>query len=157
MSDPTGEIGLVEAWNAANRMTLLVLGALSAEALAARLDKGRTVGEMIAHLHNNRLAWLEHAGKDLMGSVAKLEGDQMTNAAALRSALEASGTAWAEVFRRAGETGKVKNFKRSPETFLGYLIAHEGYHQGEIGMVLAQAGHRLPKEVAYGIWEWGKI
>ena len=65
--------------------------------------------------------------------------------------------AWAEVFRRAGETGKVKSFKRSPETFLGYLIAHEGYHQGEIGMVLAQTGHRLPKEVAYGIWEWGKI
>jgi len=149
---------LAETWEIANRMTLLVLDAISQEALAEPSSgKGRSVGAMLAHLHNNRLAWLEFAARDLFGELAKIDGDQATDKGVLREGLEASGRAFAEVFRRSVETGKIKGFKRSPAAFLGYLIAHEGYHHGEIGMVLAQAGHRLPKEVAYGMWEWNKL
>src|SRR5262245_2176849 len=153
----TTETDLQQAWNIANRMTLLVLDALTDAALTARLDKGRTVGEILAHMHNNRLAWLEHSASDLFNKLTKIEGEQVNNRAALRSAFEASGAAVAELLNRGEQKGKITGFKRSPTAFMGYLIAHEGYHHGEIGILLAQAGHRVPREIAYGMWEWGKI
>ncbi len=52
--------------------------------------------------------------------------------------------------------GKIKGFKPHPAAFLGYAIAHEAYHVGEIGMTLKQSGRALDEKVAYGIWEWGK-
>ncbi|MDQ2888166.1 MAG: hypothetical protein M3Y39_19015 [Chloroflexota bacterium] len=36
--------------------------------------------------------------------------------------------------------GKVKGFKSHAVAFLGYLISHESYHRGEIGIILTQAG-----------------
>jgi uncharacterized damage-inducible protein DinB len=48
--------------------------------------------------------------------------------------------------------GKIKGI-RPHATFLGYMIAHESYHRGEIGMVLAQSGHPLDNKIAYGMWE----
>jgi uncharacterized damage-inducible protein DinB len=50
----------------------------------------------------------------------------------------------AEMFQQAVEAGKVKGWKHSPPAFMGYCIAHEGYHLGEIGMTLKQAGHHRP-------------
>lgn len=51
--------------------------------------------------------------------------------------------------------GKIKGFRPHASAFLGYLVAHESYHQGEIGLILGQAGLPLDKKVAYGMWEWG--
>jgi uncharacterized damage-inducible protein DinB len=39
---------------------------------------------------------------------------------------------------------------------MGYLISHESYHRGEIGIILTQAGYKLDQKIAYGMWEWGK-
>ena len=39
--------------------------------------------------------------------------------------------------------------------FVAYLVAHEAYHWGEVGVLLAQQGERLPRELAYGLWDWG--
>ncbi len=35
--------------------------------------------------------------------------------------------------------------------FVGYLVAHDGYHWGEIGIALAQSGRPLDRKVAYGM------
>ena len=51
--------------------------------------------------------------------------------------------------------GKVKNFKPHVTAFLGYMISHESYHRGEIGIVLAQSGYPLDQKISYGMWEWG--
>jgi hypothetical protein len=39
---------------------------------------------------------------------------------------------------------------------LGYFIAHEGHHRGQIVMLARQLGHRLPAEVTNGLWHWVK-
>jgi len=39
---------------------------------------------------------------------------------------------------------------------LGYFIAHEGHHRGQIVMVARQLGCRLPVEVTAGLWQWSK-
>jgi uncharacterized damage-inducible protein DinB len=39
---------------------------------------------------------------------------------------------------------------------LGYFIAHEGHHRGQIVMLARQLGYRLPPEVTAGLWQWSK-
>lgn len=39
---------------------------------------------------------------------------------------------------------------------LGYFIAHEGHHRGQIVMLARQMGCRLPVEVTGGLWQWSK-
>jgi uncharacterized damage-inducible protein DinB len=53
------------------------------------------------------------------------------------------------------DSGKVKNFKPGVVAFLGYVIAHESHHRGQIILSLKQSGHSVSKKVGYGIWEWG--
>ena len=49
----------------------------------------------------------------------------------------------------------MKGFKPHITAFLGYIIAHESHHRGQIALSLKQAGHALDRKVGYGIWEWG--
>src|SRR5262249_2412548 len=123
-------------------MCLYVLDAIAPAALGGvSASKGRSVGAIFAHLHTARLMWLEAATPELMEGLCKIAKADVTNKKVLHQSLQQSGRATEALLRKAVETGKVKGFKRSPAAFLGYLIAHEGYHLGEIGITLKQAGH----------------
>ena len=37
---------------------------------------------------------------------------------------------------------------------LAYFSAHEGHHRGQILMLARQLGHRLPREVIDGMWQF---
>lgn len=50
----------------------------------------------------------------------------------------------------------MKGWKGAPATFLAYVIAHEAHHRGLAMVAMRVAGHKLPKEVVYGQWDWGK-
>jgi uncharacterized damage-inducible protein DinB len=154
---------MMEAWGVHGRLWALLLDNLPQEALPGVPVgmKGRSVGEIFAHVHNTRLMWLEVSPK-LMAGVAKIpvkskEDKAALSVAALRAGLAASHTAMAALFQEAVEKGKAKYYKRSPTTFYSYVVAHEWYHIGEICMTLTQAGHKLDDKVLYGIWEWDKV
>lgn len=61
----------------------------------------------------------------------------------------------AQLLAAALERGKISGFRGAPAVFVAYLVAHEAYHWGEVGALLAQQGTRLPRELAYGLWDWG--
>ena len=150
------EAQLLEAWEIHNRIVLYVLDAIAPEALAAKPIKGRSPGEMFAHIHNVRLLWLKSTAPNLLEGVSKVEKEVAIDKEQLRRSLEESGHAVGELLTGAVEQGgKVKGFKPHATAFLAYLISHEAYHQGEIGFSLTQAGHPLDKKTAYGMWEWG--
>jgi uncharacterized damage-inducible protein DinB len=71
-------------------------------------------------------------------------------------ALEQSREALSKLIGRALETdGRIKGFRPDVAGFLGYLIAHDAHHRGQIAMLARQLGHPLPQKINFGMWEWG--
>jgi uncharacterized damage-inducible protein DinB len=147
---------IIETWNISSRITLYVLDAIQPEALADNLGaRAWSVGRHFAHLHNNRIAWMKQY-PDFVAHLSEVSGDRPDDKTLLRQSLESSAQAMTNVLAYGLEKGKISGFKRSVEAFIGYLVAHEAYHISEISVILTQCGHRLDKEVAWGIWEWDK-
>lgn len=148
---------LIETWGILTRVTRLLLEAIPSEALADKLEtRGWSVGKHFAHLHAVRLMWLE-GYPALTTGLSKVPTEQIEDKAVLLAALDTSAQTVSAMLEQAIAADKVKNFKRPPAAFVGYLVAHESYHHGEIGVILAQSGHRLPKDAAWGMWEWDKL
>lgn len=152
--DPEKEI--IDTWNINNRINLYMLDAIPAEALNdVSTSKGRNVAQQFAHLHNVRLMWLKPSGPELMAGLEKIEKEVAADKKLLTRSLKESGKAMEALFKKAVADGKVKSFKPHVTAFLGYILAHESHHRGQIALCLKQSGHTLDKKIAYGIWEWG--
>ncbi len=148
---------LLETWRIHNRINLYLLAAIKLEALNdLSTSKGRTVAAQCAHIHNVRLMWLKSAAPELLAGVEKIEQENAVDEQLLKQAFNASGEAIAGLLQQSlAADGRVKGFKPHAVAFLGYLIAHEAHHRGQIALTLKQAGHALDKKTAYGLWEWG--
>jgi len=116
--------------------------------------KGRTIAAIVAHMHNVRLMWLKAAAKE--GKMPEqLDRTSVTPAHAAQ-ALEKSREALRSVLEAALERdGRVKGFRPDVAGFLGYLIAHDAHHRGQISMLARQVGRPLPQKAMFGMWEWG--
>jgi uncharacterized damage-inducible protein DinB len=148
---------IVDTWTIHNRINLYLLEAIPSAALSAvSASKGRTVAEQLAHLHDVRLMWLKVSGPELMEGLQKIEKETAADKKLLARRLKESGTAMERLLKKSLENnGKIKGFKPHIAAFLGYIIAHESHHRGQIALSLKQAGYPLDKKVGYGIWEWG--
>lgn len=148
-------VALLNAFHTNDRINHYLIENLSPEAWRGKLpaDKGRTIAAIVAHMHNVRVMWLKVAKSENIPEPldrAKVTSEQAKNA------LEASQKALAVLIRRALEgNGKIKNFRPDVAGFVGYLIAHDAHHRGQIAMLARQLGHPLPQKAMFGMWEWG--
>jgi uncharacterized damage-inducible protein DinB len=147
---------LAHVWDVNNRVNLRLLDALSDEQLAATiLPRGKSVASYFVHIHMARYYWLERRDRDLAKRVKKLPGGTAPRST-LRQALIDSGKAIAEFLTEAESTGKVKSSKLGPIGFLGYALAHEGHHRGQILLQLKIAKMPLDRAASYTLWIWDK-
>jgi uncharacterized damage-inducible protein DinB len=147
---------LLNAFNTNNRINLYLVESISHEAWRAKPadGKGRTIAAIVAHMHNVRVMWLKVSAK---GSEIPQQLDRATvTPAQAVQALEQSRGALCELMSGALQTdGRVKGFRPDVAGFLGYLIAHDAHHRGQIAMLTRQLGHPLPQKINFGMWEWG--
>lgn len=145
----------ISTWEISNRINLYLIDAIPEEHFKDQsASKGRTVGEQLAHIHNVRLMWLQASMPQLMETVAKIEKDAITKKEIVEQ-FRKSEKAISQLLEKGLAEGKIKGFKPHAQAFLGYLIAHEAHHRGQIVLSLKQAGHALDKKVLFGLWEWG--
>ena len=147
---------LIETWKIHNRINLYLLAAIPTDQLGQLSTlKGRTIFKLFAHMHNVRLMWLKEVAPDLMAGLEKVEGDNGTHEQ-LSGALTSSGQAVESLLRKSfADGGRVRGFKPHAVAFMGYLIAHDAHHRGQLTMTLKALGHPLDNKTDYGMWEWG--
>jgi uncharacterized damage-inducible protein DinB len=146
---------LLNAFNANNRINQYLIDNLPPAAWKTKSaeGKGRTIGAIVAHMHNVRVMWLKAVKAEEIP--AQLDRGSVTPAQAIR-ALEGSRHALSVVISRAlAHDGRVKGFRPDVAGFLGYLISHDAHHRGQITMLARQLGHPLPQKAMFGMWEWG--
>jgi uncharacterized damage-inducible protein DinB len=155
MNSSQGE--LAETWRINHRINLRLLDALTDGQLAATiLPRGKTVTSYFVHIHMARFYWLERRSRALAKGLKKIPGGTASRSA-LRQALMDSSTAMEEFFAEAERTGKIKGSKLGPIGFLGYALAHEGHHRGQILLHLKIAKKPLDRATSYTLWYWSKI
>lgn len=153
---------LLEMWQAHVAINIYLLQNLPEGGLDAIPNSdGMQVRQIFAHINDLRLRWMHGAAPDLAIDLAWFEKqpDLAPDASQLAQALEHSGEAVAALIRRSTQAGaRINGFPGPVAAFLGYLISHESYHWGEIGIALSQSGTPLSKEAALGIWKgwWGR-
>lgn len=144
---------LVETILISDRINRFLLDALDDHQLLAKVENSKTPTGHFCHIHNVRLMWI----KAIAGSceLAKLE-EKGSSRREISIGLEESAAQLAELVAEAINKGvRVKGFKPSTESFVGYLCAHDSFHRAQIELVLRQAGIPVNDKVAYGMWEWG--
>ena len=152
-------LALLNAFNTNNRINQYFIDSIPQAAwnAAAIGGKGRTIPAIVAHMHNVRIMWLKAASRGSNGKVSIPEQLErtVTPSQALR-ALEQSRQALSILMSRALESdGRIKGFRPDVVGFVGYLIAHDAHHRGQIAMMARQCGNPLPQKTMFGMWEWG--
>jgi uncharacterized damage-inducible protein DinB len=148
-------VSLLNAFNANNRINQYLIDNLPPAAWKAKSTEGtgRTIAGIVAHMHNVRVMWLKATKAEEIP--AQLDRATVTPRQSIR-ALESSRRALSVVISRAmASDGRVKGFRPDVAGFLGYLIAHDAHHRGQITMLARQLGHPLPPKAMFGMWEWG--
>ncbi len=154
---------LVETWLINHRIMLYLLDAVRDDALDGKPIgmRGRNIKELFAHVHNMRMMWLHPINPTLARDIPKLviqtPQDQFNlTKPVLKQSLILSGEALGKGVAERLETNNTDIFRPNPTAFIGYLVAHEGYHRGEICMTLTQAGYPIDDRILYGMWMWDK-
>jgi uncharacterized damage-inducible protein DinB len=148
-------VALLNAFNTNNRINHYLIDHLPPAAWKAKPveGKGRTVAAIIAHMHNVRVMWLKAAKAEEIPE--QLDRASVTPTQALRG-FENSRYALSLVISRAlNGDGRIRSFRPDVAGFVGYLIAHDAHHRGQIAMLARQVGYPLPQKAMFGMWEWG--
>jgi len=149
---------ILETWRRHAEILLDLLDAVPRGGMKAvpTDSRGRTVGAQFAHLDRVRKGWLHVHATGARPKLDRYDKDKPPTKAQLRKALKASTKEVTQYLAKAlrGEA-KTRMFGHEPVRWLGYLIAHESHHRGQIMLALKQSDKRLPKEIAVQVI-WGK-
>jgi uncharacterized damage-inducible protein DinB len=148
-------------------MNQLLLEHLDPRAWKAKLpsQKGRTIVDIFAHVHNIRCKWLRLSAPHLK-LPARLDRSRCTQKQ-VRAALAESAERCSQMLAEAltAPQGRVRSFVRDGwarpwqpgAAMFAYMITHDAHHRGQVCMLAHQLGFPLTGRAAYGIWVWEKL
>jgi len=147
---------LLHTYSASARINQYLVEHLAPAVWRARPDgteKVRTIAELVAHLHNCGLRYLERTDPDA-AVPAELDRARVTAAQAAR-ALGAKRKAVLRVVGAAiAEGRRIVGFPHDAPSYLLYYMAHDSHHRGQIVMLARQLGHPVSRNTMSGMWQW---
>ena len=168
-SDMPRELGsgaaIIAAWRTNDRATTYLVEQLPAVVWSKPVPgiPRLTVGMIAAHIHNTRCGWIRSIGARHGVKVPGRVDLRRVRPKELLLALSRSNKGMIGLIELGiANGGRVpratwQNFPTDLEHFLSYFAAHEGHHRGQLLMVARQLGHRLPRTVAGGVWQWTRF
>jgi uncharacterized damage-inducible protein DinB len=161
-SVPDSGAALIAAWRTTNRVTTYLVENLPAELWSQPVPgvPRRTVRQIAAHLHNCRCSWVRALGAKHGVAVPRSVDLRRVRQKELVRALARSSAGIVALIRLGVARGGAvppamwQNFPTDLAHFLGYFVAHEAHHRGQLILIARQLGHRLPTAVTGGLWQW---
>jgi uncharacterized damage-inducible protein DinB len=162
--DETGR-RVIRAWRTNHKATTYLVEHLPAAIWSLDVPgvPRHTVGMIAAHLHNSRCTWIKSIGARHGITAPPLVKLRQVTPRALVRALARSSDGIVDLIELGIANGGVvprarwQNFPTDLEHFLSYFVAHEAHHRGQLTLLARQLGHRLPREVAGGVWQWTRF
>lgn len=158
---------ILDAWKTNDRVTVFLVEHLPAELSVSAVPGAprRTIRMIAGHIHNARCMWVKTLGKEHGIAVPRSVDRFRITPEDLVPALGRSGAGILSLLKLGCDHGGSippassyvwRNLPLDVGHVLGYFIAHEGHHRGQIVMLARQLGYRLPVEVTGGLWQWSK-
>jgi uncharacterized damage-inducible protein DinB len=156
---------VLDTWRTSNRLTVYLIERLPRELWACAIPGAprRTIRMIAGHLHNSRCMWIKTLGRELGIPVPPGVDRHRVGRKELIPALRQSSCGILRLLTLGCEQGGRippastyiwRNLPLDVGHVLGYFVAHEAHHRGQIVLVARALGYRLPSSVTAGLWQW---
>jgi uncharacterized protein (DUF1697 family)/uncharacterized damage-inducible protein DinB len=156
VSAPGADLDAVlDAGDRHQRALLALLRLVPEGGLDARATpRSPTIGQMLAHMHHERLVSVQENAPEHAGEVPQEEWGQERDRERIAVLLEESARCVRDAVRARSEAGRALDVDFAhPLQLLVFLVFHEGYHHGQIKLALKVAGTPLADEAVGGpVW-----
>jgi len=148
--DPSLLKALLDSWERNNTILVNLLRAIPKDALGTRaMESSPSVGELFGHIHYVRLVFISEDVPELAGDLPGKEWAAEPDADCMARLLNDSAKAVRNAVKSRVEAGRDMDIHYDhPILLLQHMIWHEGYHHGQIKLVLKLSGQPMSNEEA---------
>jgi len=148
--DPSLLEALLESWDRNNTILINLLRAIPKGAFGTRaMESSPSVGELFGHIHYVRLVFISEDVPELAVAVPSEEWAAEPDPIRMAQLLNDSAKAVRDAVKSRVEAGRAMDVHYDhPILLLQHMIWHEGYHHGQIKLVLKLSGQPMSNEEA---------